>query len=165
MAKQRKRHNGTRRAKTFFNQKFRVWTWEADRDSKGQSAYAQKHMGTFWREVDVPTTEAVLSRPQNWCVCIRALCWTGSGNPWIEDITFIARDLRLQDLEGEYLPRRDEVLAACQTRHVVDCGWLAQTFSGQVPADKDNWSMIKVGDVTRERMGRWQDFNSVGIAA
>lgn len=159
--KRNKKHNPTKRAQDFFNAKFRVWTWEADRAKDGeQVAYSQKYMGGFWRDVGPNITSGVLARPQNWAVCIRALCWTGQGDPWIEEVSVICRNTKLQDLESVYLPYRAEVLNACQTRHVIDCGWLAQTFSKRDPADSDRWAMIKMGGVSAERQAVWQQVNT-----
>lgn len=155
-----KKHNATRRAQAFFNAKFRVWTWEADRAEDGtQVAYAQKYMGSFWRDVGPKITGGVLIRPQNWSVCIRALCWTGQGDSWIEEVTVTCRNTKLQDLESVYLPYRDEVLAACQARHVYDCGWLAQTFSEKDPAESERWAMIQMGEVTEARRDMWRQVN------
>ena len=153
----KKKHNPTKRAMDFFNARFRVWTWEADRaEDDHQVAYAQKYMGGFWRDVGPKITGGVLVHPQNWAVCIRALCWTGQGDSWVEEVTVTCRNTKLQDLESVYLPYRDEVLAACQLRHVIDCGWLAQTFSKRDPADSDRWAMIELGAVTEQRQAIWR---------
>ena len=160
MPKPRKRHNPHQRARDFFNSRTRVWTWEADRSpNDDQILYAQKHMGTFWRDLAPDVLRRVLTVPHNWSVCVRALCWTGQGEHWVEDVTLIVRDTPLQALEGVYLRYRQEVLDAVQRRHVYDLGWLAQTYDRRNPADDPQWPLTHKGDLTLERQNIWQRVN------
>ncbi|WP_328187005.1 hypothetical protein [Marinobacter sp. OP 3.4] len=160
----RKRHDATRRAQTFFGHRTRVLTFEADRDHPGadQNAYARKHMGAFWKDLGPEIVGAVLRYPQNWAVCIRAVCWTGEGDWWVEENTIIARDIALQDLEQYdlYKNARDEVLAEVQRRHVYDLGWMAETYLGRNPADHNpRWPYSEINEleiITPERQQLWR---------
>ena len=153
----RKAHVAHERARDFFNHKMRIWTWESERVNDVNAAYAEKHMGSFWRPVGMPVAQRVVNERQHWSVCIRALCYSGKGGPWVEEVTITPdAELALQDLEGIYERYKGEVLAACQSRHVYDCGWLAQTFKSKNPADNDKWPMIKMGAVTEQRKAAWQ---------
>ena len=159
-----KKHNATRRAQNFFGHRTRVSTFEADRDHSGadQNAYARKHMGTFWKDLRPDVVAAALKYPQNWCVCVRAVCWTGEGDWWVEEQTIIARDIALQDLEqfSLYKNARAEVLAEVQHRHVYDCGWMAETYIGRNPADwNPRWPYAEINQheiLTPERQALWR---------
>lgn len=159
----KKKHNQNRRAQNFFGHRTRVTTFEAGRDAQGdQIAYAQKHMGTFWRPLRPDVTQTVLTYPQNWAVCIRAICWTGSGDWWVEESTVIVKDLALEHLHGVYLEHRQQVLAEVQTRHVYDLGWMAETYLGKNPADDPRWPYAEIDQnefLTPERQAVWRRVN------
>lgn len=156
-----KKHNPHQRANSFFRDRARVWTWEADRGPEDcQVVYAQKHMGTFWRDLNPGVVRNVLAYPQHWAVCIRALCWTGEGDHWVEEVTLVVKDTPLVALEDVYLRYREEVLAAVQLRHVYDLGWLAQTYGKRNPADDDRWPLIHLGALSDERRAIWQRVNA-----
>lgn len=174
--RRRRSHSDVRRAQRFFGHRTRVWTWEADREHSGavQNAYAKKHMGAFWRALGPDTVRAVLSYRQNWAICVRAVCWTGAGDWWVEDETFVIRDAALQDLEEFHLyeKARADVLSACQRRHVYDAGWLAETFLDRHPADDPRWPLAEISEteiLTPERQALWrevdEDFRAEGEVA
>ena len=153
----RKRHNATKRARQFFGN-VRIWTWEADRSNTDQQfATVQARTARGWETLTGRVAQAVTEYPNNWIICVRALCRAG-GETWVEDETRIIRDVALSDFSGLYMDLRREVLAAQRIDQVIDVGWIAGTFTKE--ARDHELVMHGLGTVTESRQAVWRRVNS-----
>ena len=152
----RKRHNPHKRARQFFGNT-RIWTWEADRGADdSQLATAQARTARGWETLTGRVAQAVTEYPNNWIICVRALCATAT-DTWVEDETRIVRDVALSDFSGLYMELRKEVLSAQRLDQVVDVGWIAGTFTKE--ARDHELVMHGLGTVTESRQAVWRRVN------
>lgn len=168
MAKKRKHNNPHKRGQRFFGRS-RLWSWESELDAdRTRIAYAEGRFGAGWVSIPPDVVRALVARPQNWIVCCRALCQQGDGDEWLETEIAEVRDLQLNNLEPIYADMRKGVLASVHPAHVIDVGWIAQTWRNASQTDSDRWYLAHTGQSAEIRRKAWleaQTESQQGITA
>ena len=128
-----KRHNGIRRAQRFFNGTV-IWTWEGLRDEQGNQIRPKAITKTFrgYEELRPSVINALMTQPNKWIVCTRAICMAETGDPWI-DTRYREWCGKLADVGERYLQWRADIRQTRKVAHIWDMGWMAQTFTGRFP--------------------------------
>ena len=155
--KRNKKHNSELRAKRFFSN-VRIWSWESTaRTEDMRIAHGEAKLGMFWRDLDQKTVNSIVARPSNWVICARAVCRLRD-DVWIETEIRSAKNIRVNDMADEFEKMRKEVLKAQKLCHVVDVGWIIQTFDKKDRID-DLIETVHIGPVTTERQEDWKISN------
>lgn len=155
--KRNKKHNQVKRARRFFSN-VRIWSWESTVVTDGaRYAHGECKAGFVWRDLDQKTVNAIVKRNHNWVVCCRALCMSG-GKTWVESEIRSARDIKVNELSDEFEKLRKEVLDAQRLDHVIDVGWIVQTF-GEKDRIDDLIECAHLGPITKERAEAWAESN------
>lgn len=163
--KRRKHNSPHKRGQRFFGRS-RLWAWESDLDADGtRLAYAEGYFGAGWVQIPPDVVRALVARPQNWIVCCRALCRHPGGEEWIESEIASVESLKLNELEPIYADMREGVLAAVHPTHIIDMGWIAQTWRERANRERDEaaeaalkrkpWYMAHVGQAAELRRSAW----------
>ena len=173
MAKKRKSDRQARDQRMYANT--RVWMWEAeppnDRGSDFVLHVQKKALLFGWCDItDQRLIDNLFERTRNWVICGRALVQQGD-QIWMEQADMTLPSCKILDVRDAYASLREEVLRANQTRHVFDCGWIAQTWLGTDPTDGDpDWlfhdappglapEKVVGPGFSEERRQRWQAVN------
>ena len=155
--KRTKKHDPNKRARRFFSN-VRIWSWESTVASEGERfANAECKTGMIWRHLSQKHVNGIVARTHNWVVCCRALCRL-KGDVWVESEIRSARNIRVNDLAEEFDRMRIEVLNSVQLAHVVDVGWIIQSFHENDRID-DLIEIAHQGEVTEERAKAWAKSN------
>lgn len=155
--KRNKKHNPDKRAQRFFSNT-RLWSWETMRDSKGQRlSHGEARCGFVWKPLSQREVDNLITRNNNWAVCCRALCHV-NGSTWIESEIRSARDIKVNDFADLYDDLRNAVLSQVRLSHVVDVGWIVQSF-GKFDRTDSNFELVYQGEITQERAERWAEQN------
>lgn len=139
----------------------RLWTWESSASEDGvQDAHAEARTPHGWSLLPPDVAHKLVRHPHHWMICVRALCSSGKGDPWVEEETRVVYGMALNDLTDVYDELKRLVLAEVQVRHVYDLGWICHTFreTGTVDADMD-WYLHDLGKLTQVRWDAWQAYH------
>jgi len=150
--KRTKKHNPNIRAQRFFNN-VRLWSWESMVEGGERISHGEARAGFIWKPLTQQQVDGLIKLNNNWAVCCRALCRVGN-EVWVETSIRSARDIKINDFAFLYDQLRTEVFEAVQTRHVIDCGWIVQSFGKRDRID-DNFEMAYLGDATNYRRQLW----------
>lgn len=179
-----KRHNLTLRNQRVLSN-IRAWMWESQRpdDDCEFILHAAKWMPPFgWAVLeDFDLVKDLFERPRNWVICARAVARAPDGVAWMEQADITLTNRALNSIEGAYDTLREMVVSAMRKDQIYDCGWIAQSWFDEDPADADpTWvyhdappglcptrvtsrgvrPMQPVGeDWTEERRARWQEYH------
>lgn len=151
----RKKHNPNKRAQRFFSNA-RLWSWESmvDELTGMRISHGEAKAGFVWRQLSQSQADNLTHRNNNWVIVCRALCVAGD-KVWTEESIRSARDIKVNDFADIYEEMRAEVMAAVQERHVVDCGWIAQSFGKNDRIDNKQLPLIHLGEASEERRMAW----------
>lgn len=177
MAKVRKKHSRAARDQRLFSNT-RTWMWESEPTNDPECDFLlhteRKAMAFGWSKLTTPSlVHNLFDRPRNWVICGRALVRAPDGQVWMEQADMTLPSCKLLEVRMAYVKLRKAVLAENQTRHVFDCGWIAQTWMGKDPTEGEpDWvyhdappgltpdKRIPTGlGYTPERWERWQEVN------
>lgn len=156
MAKKKQRkHNARKRSERFFGNT-RVWSWESDYDQTGlRSAYGETKQGVVWMPVPPTVLQSFLEAPHNWSIGCRALCQAPDGDEWVEWEAMQAKQFRINDIGDYYHKMRAMVMEEVQQRHVIDVGWIAQTYLKTGRIDDESWILKRIGKPSQIRRESW----------
>lgn len=155
MAKKRKKHNPQKRAKRLSNN-VRLWSWETSTDSDGtREAHAEAHNGFIWQPLMHEDVRTLIQMTNNWIVISRALCEL-NGEVWVEQEARSIKQSKIEEFEDIYQDMQMEVLKSVQTRHVIDCGWIIQSFGKTNRIDDEKLPLIYLGEISEERREIWR---------
>lgn len=149
----RKHHNAFKRCQQVFSN-VRLWSWESMREDGVQIAHGMARIGFVWRDLDQQQVSSIVDKSNNWIVVCRALCRLG-GDEWIESESVAARALKVNDLQEEYRRMRAGVLSSVNKRHVIDVGWIVQSFKEIELLDDESLPLLNKGRASDERRNLW----------
>lgn len=149
----KKKHNAFKRAQRLLSNT-RIWSWESTAVTDVQRiAYGETKVGMFWRQLGQKQVKSIVARPQNWVICCRALCEL-NGDIWVESEFRSLRSVCVNDLYDEFESMRLDVIKAQRKDHIVDVGWIIQTFDKDDRIDS-NLELYECGEVTEMRRNNW----------
>lgn len=152
----KKKHNSFKRATRLFSNAT-IWSWESmtdPHDVQQRISHAEANVGFVTRSLNQDQVQKIVDRPHNWVLCCRSLCWTGSGDPWVEHDALSFRNLRINELVEHYDEMRKYILTQCQYQHIYDIGWIIQTFNKNDKID-NGLELRNVGEATELRRTLW----------
>lgn len=153
----KRKHNPDRRAQRFFSNT-RLWSWESTVSSEGyRISHGEVKCGFLWKQLTQKDVNFLITKNNNWAVCCRAVCKSGA-DVWVETSLRSARDLKINELADVYDTLRLEVLEAVQSRHIIDIGWIVQSFHKKDRID-DGFELVELGELTEERREHWLKSN------
>lgn len=178
MAKKKRKHSRRARDQRLYSN-VRAWMWEAEPADEGHDfvLHVEKKALMFgWSTLtDRRMIDNLFNVARNWVICGRALVRTSDGNEWMEQADMSLPSCKLLEVQGAYDKLREAVLSANQTRHVYDCGWIAQTWLGNDPSEGNpDWVYHDAPKYmtpppvpgglgyTAERHAYWQEVNQRG---
>ena len=95
----------------------------------------------------------VINMPRNWTLILRVILWYPDGNVDIQTAIAHKHNVNLNTLEEESKVMRAEIIKHAKMEHIVDIGWLAETFD-KTPRDTGQ-DMVDLGEITEERQQLW----------
>lgn len=149
----RKHHNALKRCQTVFSN-VRLWSWESMRENGIQTAYGMARVGFVWRDLNQQQVSNIVSHSNNWIIVCRALCRLDY-DEWIESEMIAAHSMKVNDFQEEYRRMREGVLASVNRKHVVDVGWIVQSFKNIAKLDDESLPLFEKGRVSEERRNQW----------
>lgn len=149
----RKQHNAHKRAQRVFNN-VRLWSWESAREDGLQVAHGMARIGHVWRDLTQQQVAGIIDHPNNWIIICRALCLAGD-TEWVETEARAARHVRVNIFEDIYADMRNQVFESVQRRHVIDCGWIIQSFSDVARIDDEKLPLFELGASSEARREKW----------
>lgn len=150
----RKKNNNVRRAQRVF-QNTRIWSWESEVDRDGvREAHAESKIGIGWKPLTHKLAANMTRLRHNWVIVCRALCRCGD-DIWIESEMRSVENAKINDFIDVYDEMREAVLNSVQKRHVIDCGWIIQTFGKDDRIDNERLPLIYLGSAEEERKTAW----------
>lgn len=134
--------------------KVTLWSWEssAGLDGVRTSIGTAKIMG-IERDLSQKNVNLIIRQQLNWAVCCRALCEL-NGQVWVESELRSVRGININEIGEHYETMREQVLSSVQKRHVVDLGWICQTFTQKDVVDS-NFELKSLGVVSETRKYDW----------
>lgn len=118
----------------------RMWMWESEPAGEDDFVLHVQRKAMMFGWCDLTSQRVIdniIERPRNWVVCGRALVRNPAGKMWMEQADFTVPSCKLLEIRDAYTRLREAVMSANQTRHVFDCGWIAQTWTNDDPAEAD----------------------------
>lgn len=149
----RKHHNAFKRCQNVFSN-VRLWSWESMRDDGVQTAHGMARVGFVWRDLNQQQVSNIVSHSNNWIIVCRALCRLGD-DEWIESEMIAAHAMKVNDFQNEYRRMREGVLASVNRKHVIDVGWIVQSFKDIAKLDDETLPLFELGKVSEERRSYW----------
>ncbi len=148
-----KKHNPDKRAQRFFSNT-RLWSWESTVIEHGERiSHGEVKAGFAWKPLTQKEVNFLIKKNNNWAICCRALCKLGK-DVWIETSLRSARDIKINELAEVYDVMRQEVLESVKKCHIIDIGWIVQSFHKADRID-DNFELAYQGDLSAERRANW----------
>jgi hypothetical protein len=134
--------------------KVTLWSWESSFVSEGVriSSGTARIMG-LERSLNQSNVDLITRQQLNWAVSSRALCKLND-EVWVESEICSVRNINVNELADYYQQMRELVLESVQKRHVVDVGWICQTFSKKDVVDS-NFELMHLGEITEIRKYNW----------
>lgn len=149
----RKHHNAFKRCQNVFSN-VRLWSWESQRDNGEQIAHGMARVGFVWRDLNQQQVSNIVNNSNNWIIVCRALCRLAD-DEWIESEMIAARSMKVNDFQDEYKRMREGVLASVNRKHVIDVGWIIQSFKDVSILDDEKLPLFEKGTVSEERRSHW----------
>lgn len=149
----RKHHNAFKRCQNVFSN-VRLWSWESMREDGTQIAHGMARVGFVWRDLNQQQVSSIVDKSNNWIIVCRALCRLGN-DEWIESEMIAAHSMKVNDFQAEYRRMREGVLASVNRKHVVDVGWIVQSFKDIAKLDDESLPLYEKGKVSEERRSYW----------
>ena len=131
----------------------RLYSWESERTASDEFVNAMVKMSFGWIDVDGKMSFNLTKQSRNWTLILRTILWYPDGNVDIKTAVTHERGVKLDDLEELSKKMRCEVIKTSKLEHIVDIGWIAQTFD-KTPniGELDEYDM---GEITEERQMLW----------
>lgn len=149
----RKHHNAFKRCQNVFSN-VRIWSWESERENGVQTAAGMARVGFVWRYLNQQQVSNIVSHSNNWIIVCRALCRLGD-DEWIESEMIAAHAMKVNDFQNEYRRMREGVLASVNRKHVIDVGWIVQSFKDIAKLDDESLPLFELGKVSEDRRSYW----------
>lgn len=148
---------------------FRLWRWESEFsletfDSLGN---IEKKLAFAWISATWADLERAITHQHKYAICIRALCMNDEASWEITKELRPEGKLKVSDMEEMYFEERIELLNDVQKAHIVDAGWVIQTYSDPRQIENDKWWRVGMPAATKERQQLWRYYHNKvkGIAA
>ena len=151
-----KKHDADKRATRFF-QNARLWSWESQTKNNERIVEAETKLCVHWQDLSPRVSNKVVSSTNNWLVCCRAILLFQDGTTAIESEEVQCRNKKVNDFTEIYDEMRARVLASAQEAHIVDVGWICQTFGSQKQLDKIEIDRVHIGSVNILRQLHWRE--------
>ena len=160
-----RKHDADRRATKFF-QNVRLWSWESNTGEDGKRfVEAETKLCVMWDALTPRVANRIVSSTNNWLVCCRAVLMFADSTTAIESEEVQCRNKKVNDFAEVYDEMRARVMATAQEAHIVDVGWICQTFQTQAQLDRIDIERVHVEPVTVLRQLHWQQQKDVQNAA
>jgi len=142
---------------------YRSWHWESEFDLKTEESLSnlQTKKGFAWVEADWNDLDHLYHKKHMLAVCIRAQLMNETEEWAISTIILPDSPVRVPELEEFYRKHRDELLSEVQRRHIVDVGFVIQTYSNFNQVNNDKWWQVGSIKATKERQELWRYFHNV----
>ena len=152
--KKRKAYDPNKRAQRFFSNT-RLWSWESRLDKNGEAtSHAEVRRGGMWQQLNQNQVDGVRKHSNNWTVCYRFLMMYDDGEVRLHSEFGSFRNTKLIDLSTTVGKFRQSLLSKIQRRHILDSGWLAQSFLSD-PRDNEGFENHDLDGATEERRMLW----------
>lgn len=154
----RKTYNPDKRAQRFFSNT-RLWSWESDldRETSTRISYGEVRYANVWRPLNTRQVQELITRVNNWVVLYRALCWfEGWAQPEVVHTSYTMKNVAIKDFKGIHDQLKEETLEKVQTRHIVDAGWLVQSFGRMPRTDDPKLPLVGLPEASEEHRTAWR---------
>ena len=150
----RKAYDKNKRAQRFFSNT-RLWSWESRIEPDGSpTSHAEVKRGAIWQPLSQNQVDGIRKNNNNWTVCYRILTQYDDGEVRLHSEFDSFRNSKIIDLGVTVGKFRQSLLSKIQKRHILDAGWLAQSFLSD-PRDNEGFENYDLDDATDERKMLW----------
>lgn len=142
---------------------FRSWRWESEFDEKTLESLGniQTKKGIVWTASDWNDLADFTNKKHRFAVCIRAVCMNDSEEWGVSELIYPDQQIKIEELEDFYFEHRKALLEDVQTRHIVDVGWVIQTYSNFNQVDNDKWWQAGSIKASKERQELWRYYHNI----
>lgn len=134
------------------NKIFRGWRWESDYTEDNHSiGVIEVKRGFVWMAPDRMDIVEYMGKRHMLAICARAICMNDQDTWEISSQFYPDLPCLIDDFEEFYFNHRTELLEGVQKQHIVDVGWVIQTYSNPRQVESDNWWQI--GSAKRRMSG------------
>lgn len=141
---------------------FRGYRWESDFNESFESmGYLEIKKGFFWEAPEMNDLREYIDRKHNLAICVRAICMNETDEWGISEQYYPDKPCKIDEFEKYYFDNRKAMLDQIQKQHIVDVGWVIQTYSKFNQVDNDKWWQIGSAKATKERQQLWRYYHNV----
>lgn len=141
---------------------YRLWRWESEFNEAGESmGNIEKKMGFCWTKAGWSDLAKAVNGTHKLAVCIRAVCMNDSDTWGVSEDFYPDQPLKVNEIESFYFEQRNGLLSGIQKAHIVDVGWVIQTYSQFKQVDNENWWQIGSIKASKERQQLWRYYHNV----
>lgn len=142
---------------------FRSWRWESEFDEKTFESIGniQTRKGIVWTASTWNDLADFTNKKHLFAVCIRAVCMNESEEWGVSSIIYPDQKIKIAELEDFYFDYRKALLSEVQTRHIVDVGWVIQTYANRNTVEGDKWWQVGSIKASKERQELWRYYHNV----
>lgn len=142
--------------------RYRFWTWESEfnpqtGDSDGNLRIKRS---IVWDLVTALEVHNFKNMSHKLAICIRIECMNVSAAWGIPTVFYPAELIKISEMEDFYKEQRKQLLEQVQYRHIVDVGWVLQTYSNRNQVENDTWWQVGDKPITEERQQLWRYYHN-----
>lgn len=146
----------------FSTPRYRFWTWESEFDvTTGNSdGNIRIKRGLYWDLVTALEVHNFKNMAHRLAICIRIECMNETASWGVPTVFYPTELVKIPEMEDFYKEQRSLLLEQVQQRHVVDVGWVLQTYSNRSQVENDTWWQIADKPITLERQQLWRYYHN-----
>lgn len=141
---------------------FRLWRWESEFDpvSLVSIGNIEKKLAFAWIAATWADLERATDKSHKLAVCIRVVCMNDTDTWETSKELRPSGNVKISDVEEVYFQERKELVEEQNKAHIVDVGWVIQTYSNPNQIDNDKWWRVGSVKATKERQQLWRYYHN-----
>jgi len=142
---------------------FRAWRWESEHTGADSVGHIRIQRGLIWTMPDHRELAVFIQRKHLFAVCIRATMMHDDDIWELTSQLYPDAPLLINDFEEVYQEQRRELLSGAQTQHIVDVGWVIQTYplKRKEALYRDDWWQVGRCKASMQRQQLWRYYHKV----
>ena len=143
---------------------FRSWRWESEYTPDSSTGHIRIKSGLVWSMPGQLGLADFLMNRHQFAVAIRATMMTPDGDSWgLSSLLYPEGVLMINEFEDVYQEQRIALLEGVKTEHIVDVGWVIQTYTDGTKnfVMGDKWWQVANCKATVERQQLWRYYHNI----
>lgn len=141
---------------------FRLWRWESEFDPVTLDSLGniEKKLAFAWVAATWNDLARAVKNNHRLAVCIRVVCMNDREDWEVSKELRPDNVMRVPELEEFYFQERLDLVKSQNKAHIVDVGWVIQTYSNPNQIDNDKWWRVGSVKATKERQQLWRYYHN-----